>query len=66
MQSGGTYHRNWSGKGAVVELCPEEIDDEWGQRGKQSAQGKTQEEEVLRKCLKDVQVQLNYNLTSMI
>lgn len=40
MQSGGTYHRNGSEKGAVVELCQEEMCDEWGQRGKQSGQGK--------------------------
>lgn len=61
-QSGGTYHRNWSGKGAVVELCPEEIDDEWGQRGKQSAQGKTQEESVnklLKRFTSAAQLQSN-------
>lgn len=47
MQSDGTHHRNGSGKEAVVELCPDEIYDEWGQRGKLSAQGKTQAKEVI-------------------
>ncbi len=61
MQSDGTHHRNGPGKGAVVELCPEEIYDEWGQRGKQSAQGKTQAKEVIMNSFKAI-LQLSYDL----
>lgn len=65
MQSGGAYHRNGSGKGAVVELCQEEIYDERGQRGIQSGQGKTQEEKVIINYFKAIQLQLSYNLMCM-
>ncbi len=61
MQSDGTHHRNGSGKVAVVELCPEQIYDEWGQRGKQSAQGETQAKEVIMNSFK-ARLQLSYDL----
>lgn len=60
MHSDGTHHRNGSGKGAVVELCPEEIYDEWGQREKQSAQGKTQAKEVTMNSFKAI-LQMSYD-----